>query len=212
MELLALNLREPAPIYSGRQELAPHHFRLNSANLNQGVWPFKGLVYSFFVHQFGLVTILVVPLIAASYMTPPLPVGDQLFAIDMNSRAKLVYFPNLPAKGDSASPDSEGKQDPIEQQAKPRPLRTKGLTYPGRQAIVSDVPNPTNKFQTLLQPALKPPVIQPPPLPNIIQTADAGPLPKPVPEPTVAKKDLMVPSPSKVAPQRQAVALPNATP
>src|SRR5262249_43295533 len=50
----------------------------------------------------------------------------------------------------------------------------KSLTYPGPQPIVSDVSNPTNSIQTILQPALKDPPILPPPLilPNMVQLPD----------------------------------------
>src|SRR5262249_8267836 len=128
----------------------------------------------------------------------------------LNSKAKLIYFPTLESKPEPRPEEPE--------HANPRDLATKGLTYPGPQAIVSDVPDPTNNFQTLLQPSLvKPPVIRAPiPLPNILQMADAGPLRPPEPprpEPTVLKKDLTIPSPAQAASQRPNVVLPNsATP
>jgi len=216
MVLLSLNLRERPPLYPKRQ-LPPAKFRLNSVDLNRGIVPFRGLSYSFLFHNVALFSALFLPVLADYYRTPPMPIGDQLFAIDLNHKAKLVYFPNLPAKDENEQPKTEPKRaDRSDAPAKPPALRTQGLTYPGQEAVVSDVPNPTNKFQTLLQPAVvNPPVMRMPrPLPNILQMADAGPLPMPEPpkpELTVAKKDLAVPSPSQVTPQKTNVVLPNVT-
>src|SRR5262249_20663446 len=93
MPLLSLNLQEQPPRYP-RRELPPAAFGLNSANLSRGVWPYRGLLYSFLVHEVALFSVLLFPSLD-NFRKPPTPVADQLFAIDLNSRAKLVYFPEL---------------------------------------------------------------------------------------------------------------------
>jgi Gram-negative bacterial TonB protein C-terminal len=217
MTLLALNLQERPPAYLGKR-LPPGPFKLGSANLNRGVVPYRGLSYSVFLHHVAVVSVLFLPSLDSYFRMPALPVGDQLFAINLNHQAKLIYFPPVQAKEEGEKRKNEGEESqPKPQPLKARSLRTKGLSYPGPQAIISDVPNATNKFQTVLQPKLaNPPIIRmPTPLPNVLQIADAGPLPKPPeppkPEPTVAKKDLMVPTPSQVQTQRSNVVLPSPT-
>src|SRR6185369_6390767 len=217
MALTLLNLHEPAPLYP-RRTLSARPFGLKSVNLNRGIVPKRGLVYSFFVHTFGLASLLALPTLD-NYRKPPPPPADQLFVIDMESKSRLVYFPSLNSRDESEAPKRKGKEskDGEAEQAKARDLRTKGLSYPGPQAIVSDPTNPTNRFQTILQPALvDPPIIhQPVPLPNIIQIANAAPVPRPEPpkpELTVARKDLAVPAPSQAAPVPGKIALPNSAP
>jgi hypothetical protein len=217
MELLALNLHPKPPLYPRRPPLPPRPFGLHSANLSQGMWPFRGLFFSSLVHEAALFSILLLPLIDR-FREPPPPSNDYIFAIDLNSRSRLVYFPPLKDRDEGEKPKSERKPAEAKQEpAKPKEQRasTKGLSYPGPQEIVSDPPNPTNQFQTLLQPALvNPPVIHPPiPLPNLIQMTDAGPLSQPLPprpEPTPLRKDLSVPAPSQAAAQRPNVVVPNA--
>lgn len=217
MELLSLNLKERPPLYP-RKQLQPRPFQLGSANLNRGVVPYRGLSYSVFLHHVAIFSVLFIPSLDSYFRMPALPIGDQLFAINLNHQAKLVYFPPVQAKEEGEKRKNEGQEpQPKPQPLKARSVRTKGLSYPGPQAIISDVPNSTNKFQTVLQPKLvNPPIIRiPTPLPNILQIADAGPLPKP-PEPpkleaTIAKKDLVVPTPSQVQSQRPNVVLPKPT-
>ena len=216
MALTLLNLHEPAPLYP-RRALSPRPFGLKSANLNRGIVPKRGLLYSFVVHTFGLASLLALPSLD-NYLQPLPPPADHLFVIDMASKSKLVYFPELNSRDESEAPKrSKESKAPEDKRVKAKDLRTKGLSNPGQQAIVSDPPNPTNKFQTLLQPALvDPPNLQQPvPLPNIIQIAKAVPLPKPEPpkpELTVARKDLAVPAPTQAAPVPAKVALPNRAP
>src|SRR5215470_13503772 len=163
MALTLLNLHEPAPLYP-RRALPPRPFGLKSVNLNRGIVPKRGLLYSFFVHTFGLASLLALPSLD-NYRQPLPPPADQLFVIDMASKSKLVYFPELNSRDESEAPKPKSKESKSAQDepAKARDLRTKGLSYPGPQAIVSDPPNPTNKFQTLLQPGLvDPPNLQQP--------------------------------------------------
>ena len=56
----------------------------------------------------------------------------------------------------------------------PRRRASKGFAYPGKQAILSDPPNPTNAFQTVQRPLLvhPEPIRNLVPLPNIVQMAE----------------------------------------
>jgi hypothetical protein len=88
----------------------------------------------------------------------------------------------------------------------------KGLSYPGPQRILSDFLKPTNRSQTLLQPALANPPVLPPPLslPNIVQMADAGPAPKKKPYvPVVKTPEVIKPAqPPEPAPPAATLAMP----
>ena len=85
----------------------------------------------------------------------------------------------------------------------------KGLSYPGPQRILSDFLNPTNRSQTLLQPALvKPPVLPPPlSLPNIVRMADAGPTPNKKPYVPVVKQPEVIKPAQPPAPAQPAATL-----
>src|SRR5262244_3169879 len=109
MALLSLNLKERPPVYP-RKQLPPRPFQLKSADLNRGIVPFRGLTYSVLVHNVALFSALFLPVLADYYRMPPMPIGDQLFAIDLNHKAKLIYFPNLPAKDDTEKTQPETKR------------------------------------------------------------------------------------------------------
>jgi hypothetical protein len=96
---------------------------------------------------------------------------DERVEIIEIDRDKVLYLPVLSASEDSPA-KPRGAAPPPEERG------TRGLSYPGPQTIISDVPRPTNNFQTLLQPALvNPPVLKSPiQLPNIMQMTNAGPL------------------------------------
>jgi hypothetical protein len=90
--------------------------------------------------------------------------------------------------------------------------RKKSLTYPGPQLIVSDVSNPTNSIQTILQPALKDPPVLPPPitLPNMVQMPEVV-SPSTMPKPTlldVVKAPELQPPGTPIQPELKPVELP----
>jgi hypothetical protein len=220
MPLIIVKLNEPAPVQPGGSlrppagPLRPRPFRFRSTNVSQGRFPGRGLLYSFLIHEIAFFSVLLFP--SLDYFREPALPKQQVLVIDLNSPEGLRYFPRLHADDESEGARSKDPEVPQDEPAETAGLRTKGLTYPGPQRIVSDVADATNRFQTLLRPALEnPPVVQVPiPLPNIIQMADAGPVPKlwipelgPAPKiaepalppplpPTVAQKGTSIPTPS----------------
>jgi hypothetical protein len=115
---------------------------------------------------------------------PSSPKEEQVVMIDIRDPESMMYFPML-LGGD---PDEGSSEDSREPQTKKLPQAsppsTKGLSYPGPQPILSNVPEPTNLIQTVLQPELENPRILIPPLllPNIIQLADRFPVPQEPPD------------------------------
>ena len=178
MPLISLNLRQPLPVYWCRL-LARVPFSLNCTEVSRGHWPGRGLMYSFLVHETMILSLLLLP--SFGNVRKPVRAADQLIAIDLNGPAKLIYFPDLNGNDENQGARRKGSEvllrdEPVGEQVR----SAKGLSYPGPQAIISEPPKADNRFQTLLQPALQdPPVLQPPaPLPNMIQSAYAGPLPQ----------------------------------
>ncbi len=159
-------------------------FAFTSTNLSGGYFPGWGLPCSVLVHQ--------IPVILAIFLstlpTPPPPSPPPpVSAPKSRPQIQWMYFPKLPTV--SQAPQEVTAES---QAAKPSPapvIATKGLVYPGPQAVVSDPPEPTNEIQTLIQPALKNAPILPPPLalPNLVRLADAGLAPPPRPLPLVPK-------------------------
>src|SRR5439155_14473648 len=91
----------------------------------------------------------------------------------------VLYLPAMGDRPHKGEPEPGSKPNDKSAPVAPAP-RTRGLSYPGPQPIVSDFEHPTNSIQTVLQPALPNPAILKPPLllPNIVQVADAGPVPE----------------------------------
>src|SRR5437764_6066736 len=148
MTLISLNLLEPAPRYPLKR-WAGAPCGIPFLNLSKGRWPARGLLYSFLVHEVAIFSLFLLP--AYSGFRKPEPMVEaRLFAIDLNTSAKLVYFPSLSSEGERK------ETTPVEDSPKPAAAPHKnGLSYPGPQPIVSDVPQARNRFQTLLQPALE---------------------------------------------------------
>src|SRR5262245_27848944 len=99
--------------------------------------------------------------VSASFIEPPRP-PVKVTMVNLRDPNYKMYLPVLlgadppPAAGTA----EEGRTPKAETTALPLD-RPRGLSYPGPQPIVSDFPNPTNRIQTILQPALKDPVILP---------------------------------------------------
>src|SRR5215510_6141411 len=124
MPLLTLNLLEPPPRLPCTQ-LPPAPFRLGSTKVSRGHWPARGLVYSFLVHEIAIFSLLLFP--SFDKFRKPVTVPDQLLAIDLNTPARLLYFPEL-NKRESESPRSKGKESASNDEAEKTVEPTKGLT------------------------------------------------------------------------------------
>jgi hypothetical protein len=141
----------------------------------------RGLFYSFLLHE---VAVFGIAFLSAN--PGAVERSDALVQIiDLRESTALLYLPSFTATDaeEVSAQGVGGKGLPRESAGK---RGTEGLSYPGPQPILSDMPYPTNLFQTILQPGLVDPLVLPTPvmLPTLIQMADAGPrfdLPKPPP-------------------------------
>jgi hypothetical protein len=133
-----------------------------------GYLPGRGLLYSIIGHEvamFGLFLLITYGL--PSFRAQKLIVGSQ------SAQSHLIYLPEVGGGTQGQKSPGGGRSKP--QQASAAPARaSKGFAYPGAQAILSDPPNPTNAFQTLLRPLMvhPEPLKKLVPLPNIVQMAE----------------------------------------
>ena len=167
------------------------------ATFKFGYLPGRGLLYSIIGHEvamFGLFLLVTYGL--PSFRAQKLIVGSQ------SAESHLIYLPEVGGGTEGQKSPGGGRSKP--QQASAAPARaSKGFAYPGAQAILSDPPNPTNAFQTLLRPLMvhPEPLKKLVPLPNIVQMAEtrlptsllapkpAMPQFQPVPQPIRVKRD-----------------------
>jgi len=168
--MLRLNPRQTAVRRSEQ-----HRILFRSANLDYNYRPFRGLLFSLLAHASLLSGVLFFPISAK--VSERYRYLARAVIIDHN---KMVLY--LPAIGDR--PHKREPEPGSKPHDKSAPVasapRSRGFSYPGPQPIVSDFEHPTNSIQTVLQPALPNPAILKPPLllPNIVQVADAGPVPE----------------------------------
>jgi hypothetical protein len=133
-----------------------------------GYLPGRGLLYSIIGHEvlmFGLFL----------FITYGLPAfrGQTLIVGSQSAQSHLIYLPEVGGGKEGQKSPGGGRSKP--QQASAAPARaSKGLAFPGAQAILSDPPNPTNAFQTLLRPLIvhPEPLKKLVPLPNIVQMSE----------------------------------------
>ena len=181
MPTVRLRLRQSAAVIPFDHE-APA-FLL--ANLRNSYFPGKGIPLSLLIHGilFCILFFLRAPKDMLATVRPP----EKETVIQQNEPKVVMYLPligggNLGMIFPAPKAPKPAKRPPVASSPKP-----KGLSYPGRQEMISDPPEPTNQIQTLEQPALESPPILPPPLllPNIVQIAEAqaDPSPEPPAEP-----------------------------
>jgi hypothetical protein len=133
-----------------------------------GYLPGRGLLYSIIGHEvamFGLFLLI-------TYGLPAFR-GQTLIVGSQSAQSHLIYLPEVGGGKEGQKSPGGGRSKP--QQASAAPARaSKGLAYPGAQAILSDPPNPTNAFQTLLRPLIvhPEPLKKLVPLPNIVQISE----------------------------------------
>jgi hypothetical protein len=163
-----------------------------------GYFPGRGLLFSTVGHEiiiFGLFLLI----------TYVLPTMRPARLIESNNvQDHTIYLPEL--GGGSAGEKSPGAGESAPQQTAAAPARaSKGFAFPGKQAILSNPPNPTNTFQTIQRPLLvhPEPIRKLVPAPNIVQMAETRlpsdlltakpmlPQLKEVPKPIRVKQDLM---------------------
>ena len=177
MPLLALDL-EPKSRSAPRIERGPPiRLRVGFDNVGRGLFPLQGLLGSLLLH--GVLALLVI--LGPVYLGELLPAAQPVVkeAEEVSDSTQVVYLPRL-GGGSQGNGTPGGGPEVRRKGVDTVPAGgTHGISYPGSQVIVSNPPQPTNRIQTILQPALKNPRILPPliPLPNIVQRANATPLP-----------------------------------
>src|SRR5229473_2584571 len=187
MPLLTLDPQiDPAvPATTPEPQLAP--VQLTFTEVGHGYRPGRGLLYSVIAHEIALFSIFFLSF-SYRYVHHPRP-PDLTQVIDLTNPKQVIYLPTL-GGGSEGNGQAGGGPEVSPKVSSAAPARSsKGLSYPGPQPILSDPPKPTNRVQTVLQPALvNPPILkQFTPLPNTVLMANAGPPPldvranKPVP-------------------------------
>ena len=113
-------------------------------------------MYSLLVHELVLFTVLAVSAWISPKQKPRPP--ELVGIINLREPRDVIYFPV------------------VGRESLPVPPSSSGFSYPGPQNIISDVPEPTNRILTVLQPTIpNPPILKPPVLlPNIVQLPPAA--------------------------------------
>ncbi len=196
-----------------------------SAKLERAYFPFRGLPHSTVIHIVAFTIVYFFASFPRFVPKEPAP-KEKIVMIDLNDPTSMMFLPmfdggnpqaSTPAKpapgGQSriakpaAKPVEAPKPEPVAasnpEPAPPEPpsTTTQGFSYPGPQPIISDVEQPTNRFQTILQPDIEnPPILKPPlAIPNIVQLANANKVPQMVEPPPPPEPD--EPQPEKAAPK-----------
>ena len=162
--------RTPAPLTASVDSLSSSERQWvpTFATFGSGYLPGKGLLYSIISHEvvlFGLFLLVTRVL--------PMLHSPRLIAQENQQDHNIVYLPEL--GGGSEGEKSPGAGESAPQQPAAAPARaSKGFAYPGKQAILSNPPNPTNTFQTIQRPLLvhPEPIKKLVPAPNIVQMAE----------------------------------------
>ena len=169
MPQLQLDLRAQAAGHSSNH--GP--FALTSTNVSRGYLPGRGLLYSLLIHEivFAAILFFSVPHNLREQSRPPKPAQEP---------SEVIYLPMLGGGGEGMGRPAVGLEAARKGPSVDSAPSAHGFSYPGPQPILSDLTDPTNNFQTLLQPALaNAPILKPGPfLPNLVQMADAGPVPQ----------------------------------
>jgi len=150
--------------------------RFAPALLSRGSLPGRGVLYSFLAHEiwlFGIVFLSMLPSTARVRHST-----EDVEMIDLRKQHEVIYLPRLGGGSEGREHKGSGAGSAAKNAPGEAARSSKGFAYPGPQPMVSDPPNPTNRLQTILQPALSKPRILKSfvPLPNLVQAAPA-PLP-----------------------------------
>ena len=174
---------------------------LTSTNLCRFYLPGRGLGYSFLIHGIVLTVVQLVPIVP---IAPVVPVVDSLTegfpsgqgATKGNgSGVRMVMY--LPSIGGGRQGQGGGSESSGNQPTAAPSSGTEGLVYPGPQLMRSDSPQPTSRFQTLLQPELEDlPILKGRlALPNLLSTPEVPDTVKPEEEQPVDPSEGVVTEP-----------------
>ncbi len=204
MSLLSLELNPPPPVEAPPPPLPSSSRPLRlTCNTSRGWIPGRGLLFSFLVHEIAIVALTFYP--AASPPRQRVWREKQWDAVLLPK--DVLYLPQLGGGSEGGSPKKAGKEGAGPKSPAPA-AGAHGVTYFGKQEIVSNPPNPTNHIQTILHPDLpKPPPLKAyVPLPNMVMMAQSfpAPPPRPVAPPRprpVAPPPTLAPTPALEAPK-----------
>src|SRR5947209_13351107 len=173
MPLLTLDPQTPQTptviLRSQTPEPEPEPAGLTFTEVGHGYRPGRGLVYSLIAHEIAFFSLIFLSL-SFSYVHQSRP-GELTKVINLSDPKQVIYLPVLGGGSEGEGHPGGGPGVPRKVSSAAPASSSKGLSYPGPQAIVSDPPKPTNRVQTVLQPELvNPPILQKfAPLPNIVQ-------------------------------------------
>jgi hypothetical protein len=162
-----------------------------SSNLGKAYFPIRTLPYSIIYHIAVFCTVFYLQV--THFAAENTRLLQKTVETGRNEPEIVMFLPILgsgfPFDGAPAAkpeeplkaPPKEVPKEPAQATAAASSSSKKGLVYPGPQPILSNPPDPTNRIQTLLQPAIEDPVILAPPLslPNMVQVADNTSVAKP---------------------------------
>jgi hypothetical protein len=208
MALLSLCLLDPpaAPSAGMRRVFSP--LRLSFPKVDRTSFPGRAILCSFLTHVMAVCGMLFLPAYAGMFAQPS---PKEFEVAEILETRQVIYLPRLGGGSEGNGYPGGGSATRRKGTSAIAASTSKGVTYPGPQVIVSDPPKPTNNFQTLMRPALKnPPVLKSfVPMPNIVQTTNAGPFPfaepaKPV-RPALPLTELKPRMPVPVQPDAKAI-------
>jgi hypothetical protein len=153
MALLALNIDHRFD-RSGTRLPAPP-LRLSFPKVNRASFPARALVFSLCAHALLISWILFGPGLLGAPETSQATMQPD----DLSAASHVIYLPRLGGGSEGNGYSGGGSVIRRKGSATIPTQGTPGISYPGPQAILSDPPQPTNKFQTILRPALKKPPI-----------------------------------------------------
>jgi len=187
--------RAPAPLAASLDSLSPSERQWvpTFATFGSGYLPGKGLLYSIISHEVVLFGLFLLVTRVLPMLHPP-----RLTAQD-NPQDRVIFLPELGGGSEGEKSPGAGESAPQEPAAAPA-RASKGFAYPGKQAILSNPPNPTNTFQTIQRPLLvhPEPIKKLIPAPTIVQMAETR-LPSDLIAPKAAMPQLKeVPKPIRV--------------
>jgi len=197
MSLISLDLNSPSRNKAPAKSPSSDRYLRLTYSISRGWLPRRGLLFSLLVHEIAIVALMFIP--------PPSGPRPRVWREKQWDTTMIpkeaLYLPQLGGRNEGGSAEKAGGEaSPVPKRPAPA-AGARGVTYAGKQQIISNPPNPTNHIQTILQPDLpNPPTLKAfVPLPNMVIIAQAVPLPPPPRSVTPPP-----PPPSPVVPPRPA--------
>ena len=153
-----------------------------ATDLSGAYFPGRGVLASTLIHVTTAFVLLFFPALRLFLFSPPMP--EDVVFINLREPVTVMYLPSLDGGKQAPQPAKVAKAAP---ERKAPPPVAEGLSYPSPQPILSDVPDPTNRVQTVLKPEVSNlPTLKPPlPIPNLVQAEEKAPVIQKIREPEV---------------------------